>query len=413
MMGSRAWRALLRRDILYRRRNIVGSVRLTFAIAEALSSCYYLLTYYLCLSIYLRYHSSLYDPFIIKLFEFFLPIVFVGFLVLIKSAVENSDSFAPEFVEANLPVGNDAFKIFSFTDYVISFQADRKCAPAGSAPWLTGGASDDGSSSSGLGITGIFNAGYNWQVPFVKCDSRLCTTDGENAFPFCEYLALGVAPSTEDDTVGLEQAKAFERYIYDRYPVLLDKAAMPFDFDFVQTFPSNQALESYVQSPEYVNPKLALGVVFDGLSDPMINYNYQLRVNSTGFNSPEQEGRPATVTTPPTDALFESFARTDSESCFDAVGGTPTSGQYSQSCTGKYIYNGALTIQRLVHDFILQDSGAVDAGYFVADHGVQYVPFPTEPYTENGFYATISGFAPLLITLVSFNLTGVSLCCCL
>lgn len=330
----------------------------------------------------------------LQLFEIALPIAFVGFLVLIKMSVENSENFAPEFVEADLPTGNDALKIFSFTDYVTSLQADRKCAVVGPAPWLAD------ADSSGLSITGIFNAGYNWQVPFVKCDSRKCTAEGEDALPFCEYLALGVAPSTENDTVGLAQADAFRDYIYARYPVLLDGDAMPFSFPFVKEFPSNQAMEDYVQSPEYVNPKLALGVVFDGASDPTINYNYQIRVNATGYNSPELEGRPATVTTPPTDQLFTTLARTDSESCPDLVGGTPDQGPYSWSCTGQYIYNGALTIQRLVHDFILQDTGAADNGYFVADHGVQFVSFPTKAYTENGFYASIAEFAPLLITLV-------------
>jgi hypothetical protein len=329
----------------------------------------------------------------VQIFEFLLPVVFVGFLVLIKSAVENSESFEPEFVDPEFPTGNDALKFFSFTDYVTTLQADRVCAAVGSAPWLSG-------AEGGLGITGIFNSGYNWQVPFVKCDSRKCTEEGQDAFPFCEFLALGVAPSTDDDTVGLEQALAFRDFIYRRYPVLLDKAAIPFEFDFVQMFDSNQDLENYVTSADYVNPKLALGVVFDGASDPTINYNYQIRVNSTGFNAPEEEGRPATTTTPPTDQLFETFARTDAESCPDLVGGTPNLGPYSLSCTGRYIYNGALTIQRLVHDFILQDTGAADIGFFVADHGVQFVSFPTKAYTENGFYATISSFAPLLITLV-------------
>lgn len=326
-----------------------------------------------------------------------MPVIFVGFLVLIKMSVENSPSFAPVTVPEFFPDNSDSLKFFSFTDYVTTLQAERKCVASPSIPWRSSEAGDD----SSLSITGIFNKGYNWQVPFVKCDSRLCKEDGQDALPLCEFLALGIAPSSEDDTAGLEQAEAFRDYIYNRYPVLLDAEAMPFEFEFVQLFDSDQAVEQFVQSEGYGDDfKLAMAVVFDGASDPTINYNYKLRVNSTGFNSPEDEARPATTTTPPTDQLFETLARTDSESCLDAVGGTPEMGPYTQSCTGRYIYNGALTIQRLVHDFIIEESGARDNGYFVAENGVQFVSFPFKSYVASGFYAQINAFAPLLITLV-------------
>jgi hypothetical protein len=113
MIGSRAWRALMRRDILYRRRNIIGS-----------------------------------------LFEFFLPIIFVGFLVLIKQSVENSDSFAPVTVEESYPGNSDSLKFFSFTDYVTSLQADRKCVEAASIPWRSGN-EEAGYDNSGLSISGM------------------------------------------------------------------------------------------------------------------------------------------------------------------------------------------------------------------------------------------------------------------
>ena len=354
MIGSRAWRALMRRDLIYRRRNIVGS-----------------------------------------LFELLLPIIFVSFLVLIKSAFENGENFAPTEFPDYFPDNSDSLISFSFTDYVTALQADRQCVSSASIPWRSG---EDGG-DSGLSITGIYNKGYNWQVPFVKCDSRMCRVDGEDAFPYCEFLALAVAPSTVDDAVGLEQATAFKDYIENRYPVLLDETAMPFDFDFVQLLESDQDIDQLVQSPGYGDEfKIALAVVFDG-TDPTINYNYKLRLNSTGFNSPEDEARPATTTTPPTDKQFETFARTDDESCPDIVGGAPDIGPYKNSCTGRYIYNGALTVQRLVHDFIIDASGADDNGYYVAENGVQFVSFPYAGYVENGFYAQINGFAPLLITL--------------
>jgi hypothetical protein len=54
-------------------------------------------------------------------------------------------------------------------------------------------------------------------------------------------------------------------------------------------------------------------------------------------------------------------------------------------------YNGVLTFTRLIGDYILDRSGAKSRGYYVSEGGVQYVQFPTKPYTENGFYATIQG----------------------
>jgi len=374
MIGSTAWRALMRRDLLYRRRNIFGSI-----------------------------------------FELCLPIAFVGILVAIKIAVENTANFAPEEVDAIFPTNNDALKIFSFADYVTALQAKRTCTDNDSfaVPEWAGdfgrslqeggppsGASG-GPSLGGMGISGIYLDGYNWQVPFVKCDSRFCEEEGVDASGLCEYMALGVAPSSSTDTVGLQQAEAFRDFIYEQYPALSDSSSLPFDFEFVQMLESNAEVENYVKSKEYGGdiPKLGLAVVFDGKTDPTINYNYAIRQNSTGYNSPELEGRPATTTTPPTDKLFETFARVDDESCPDLVGGTPDFGQYQQSCTGKYAYNGLLTIQRLVHDFIIADSGAADAGYSVSEGGVSFVPFPSKAYVVSGFYAQINAFAPLLITL--------------
>ena len=332
--------------------------------------------------------------FLIQLLELLLPILFVWFLVLIKNSVEDSESFEPEEIPASYPSDYEAYQAFSFTDYVTALQAKRECKTVDPV-W---GRTPRGETVD-LGITGIADMGYNWQVPFVKCDSRKCTEDGEDAAPFCEYLALGVAASAVSDEGGKQQAESFRDYIYNRYPELENNSN--FDFDFVQFFDSEDEVEKYVTAEEYKStdvPKLALAVVFDG-TDASINYNYKIRVNSTGFNSPEDEARPATTTTPPTDRMFESLAREDFESCPILVGGTPEIGPLQTSCTGSYIYNGFLTTQRLVHDFIMEDSGAKEKGYYVAEHGVQYVPFPTEYYVRNGFYAQIAGFAPLLVTL--------------
>jgi hypothetical protein len=311
-----------------------------------------------------------------------LPVVFIGLLVLIKNAVESGSGFAPETIPAFFPGNEDAVVAFSFTDYVTAMRVQRFCV-LDPNPYYR---------SSPFGISGIAEQGNNWQVPFVKCDSRKCTEDGEEADLFCEYLALGVAPLNSADDVGLQQAENFRTYVYKTYPELLNKSEVKFDFDFIQMFESDAALQNYVTSSDYNAqdaPKLALGIVFDG-TDDSFNYSYRIRVNSTNFNSPEEEGRPSTSTTPPTDRLFGSFARTDDFSC-QLDDGTPIVGDNPYSCTFQYIYNGALTIQRLVGDWVMDATGAKTLGYFVAEHGVSYASFPEAEYEENGFYASISG----------------------
>ena len=98
----------------------------------------------------------------------------------------------------------------------------------------------------------------------------------------------------------------------------------------------------------------------------------------------------ATPTTPPTDKNFETYIKEDYQSCPIIIGATPEVGPYVTSCAGRYMYNGAITIQRLVHDFIMVDSGARDNGYFVVEHGVKYAPLPSPEYIQNGFYAQIA-----------------------
>ena len=301
--------------------------------------------------------------------------------------MEDSDSFAPETVPANFPTNYDAVKIFSFSDYVTALQAERICQEVEPIPYVSRpGATTD------FVISGIAFKGYNWQVPFVQCDSNLCSEDGQDAVPFCNYLSLGLAPSSASDQVGMDQAMDFANYVYDRYPQLRNKTQLPFDHDFILLFASDDDVETYVTSEYYEEaekPKLALSVIFDG-TDPTANFTYKIRVNSTGFNAPEDSARPGFATTPPTDKKFEHYAKNDNSTCpiFD---GTPEFGPYQSSCTGKYIYNGFLTTQRLVHDYIIDRSGAEAKGYFVSEHGVQYAPFPSFEYIENGFYEAIAG----------------------
>lgn len=64
-------------------------------------------------------------------------------------------------------------------------------------------------------------------------------------------------------------------------------------------------------------------------------------------------------------------------------------GKYSRSCTGQYLLNGAITLQRLVDDWILADSG-VTHNYAIARNGARFVPFPTKEYVQSGFYQNIA-----------------------
>lgn len=300
-------------------------------------------------------------------------------LVAIKVSLEDSANFSPQPVEADIRNNGDAFIPLSFTDYVTAIQAQRICIASAV-------------SATDLDITGMPVDNYNWMVPFVKCDSRACKNVGDDArAKYCEYPILAVAPKNQGDVVGETRSKNFRDYVYATYPALTNTSALPFNYPFIQEFESDSAIQAYVTSGGYgtmEQPKIALAVVFqEGSSEK--DYAYTIRVNSTNYNAPEQEGRPVSQTTPDTSRLFESFAKEDN-SC-PPIGGTPEQGPFQSSCTGQYMYNGALTIQRLIGDWILSDSGASGVGYSVAEHGVQFLPFPTRAYITNGFYAQIAG----------------------
>lgn len=293
----------------------------------------------------------------------------------IKNASEGSSSFEST-VEPAVYQSQSATTL-SFTDYVTALRAKRVCIPQ-----------TDPTSEDPFLITGISNNGYNWQVPLVKCDSRKCEAANQDALPFCEFSIIAVAGS---DAGGVERANLFKTWLVANYPAIADGSPdMPFSFPLVQTFDSSTEIDDYVTANNYGTtgyPKIAMGIVWEG--GDLIKYNYQLRQNSTNFNAPEEEGRPATATTPNTGEIVDSFARTDT-AC-TPLDGTPNQGPFQNSCTGQYLYNGVLTFQRLVHDFILKQTGAADAGYRVAEAGVQFTNFPTKEYTVNGFYASIEG----------------------
>jgi hypothetical protein len=294
----------------------------------------------------------------------------------VKVSVDDNPSFSPKIVPPTYPTNSDAVIPFSFNDYVTAIQAKRVC--------INDGVFDD------YAITGIGFLGYNWQVPFVKCDSRRCQGEGEDAATlYCEYPILALGPTTNTDTVGKARAESFRDFIYAKYPALVTNK--PFEYDFVRVFESNQEIENYVKSTDYGNtnnPKIGIAVIFsEGVSEK--DYSYNIRVNSTNFNAPEQEGRPGTSTTPPPTKTFDSLANVDN--VCEPLGGTAMQGPNDSSCTYQYIYNGALVIQRLLGDWIIDDTGAAEKGYNVAEHGVQFVPFPTKQYIRNGFYSVIAG----------------------
>lgn len=296
---------------------------------------------------------------------------FVSILVAIKAVSQASDTFKVKIVEPTFPTTTTIAP--TFTDYVTALRAQRVCidSPFG----------NDGDGIADMEISGISNQGWNWPVPLVKCDSRMCTKFGENALPFCEFAIVALAGTNDG---GKTRANEFKAWVEENYP------ALPFDFDVFRVFESSGAMDTYIQQSDYgspAKPKIAMGIVWDG-SDAA-NYRYELRPNSTNFNAPEAEARPGTQTMPTTKKVVNNFAR-DDDACAP-IGGTADQGPLQNSCMGQYMYNGVLTFQRLIHDFILEQSGAVDAGYKVAEASVQFTPFPTKEFKTSGFFDTIQG----------------------
>lgn len=299
----------------------------------------------------------------------------------IKSSVEVDDSTVQEAI---YPDDTLALVPFAYTDYMLAIQSQKVCYSR---------------RGTILEVTGQQQTGENWQVPFVRCDGRKCQYLGQDAQPFCEYSFLAVAGSTDDDTGGMERAKQLQEYIYKKWPFLLnvqngrDNPGRPFPFEFVQIFRDSDAMDDYVKRNDYGTdgvPKIGMGIVFDG-NDPN-HYKYWLRQNSTNMNVPggETTNHRLVLTTPPTDRNFNNFARNDFETCMldrDA----PKFGDFQNSCTGLYIYNGVIATQRLVGDFILNQTGAGDAGFSVADGGVSYVQFPQQEYIDDGFFRLFEG----------------------
>jgi hypothetical protein len=390
------------------------------------------------------------------LLELVLPFCFVWILVAIKNATNFGDPNRNPQMPAFLPPDYAPLLPLYYNDYVLSLASNKVCTTK----------KDDS-----LDITGVYNSGNGWQIPFVRCDPRKCQYVGQDATPFCEYSILAVAgidtspppppaastatsrsfnrsstgnfnrsstnnnitSSNRTETLrqegvgggGRQRALDFQSYVYAMWPALqrsrrsfaatmnatvstgtspmdanatdranrkISVAGMPFDFPFVQIFASPEDMDEYIRHADYgkdaTRPKIAMGIVFDG--NDRINYTYWIRQNSTNMNVPAREvpGQPVARSSPPTDAIFRSHARTDIESCVRPPG-TPRLGKYQDSCTGLYLYNGVLATQRLVGDYILNRTGAADAGYRVAQSSVGFVQFPQKAYVLNGFFTTV------------------------
>ena len=363
--------------------------------------------------------------FIAKMAEILLPLLFCLVLVILTELAEDSEHFKPKHIKARFSSDLQTVQMFSFTDYVKALEAKRICLNRTSANHNS--SSEElsyfrNTNHSNFDISGMPNHGKNWQVPFVQCDSRRCQYHGEEAYQYCHYPKLGLAPSVVDDTGGSERLLRFRDYIYERYPQLQNSSLPAFRSnnqqqkgrrstgEFIQLFESNQAIEEYTQHPSYGiisglplpnnnndrttdymdRPKLAMAVIFTG-SDKF-NYDYTIRINSTNHNAPEwgRKGGGTSRTTPDTKRLFAHYAKQELEVCGRHVHGH-AQGLLQYSCTGQYMVNGLLVMQRFLHDWILVDSGAHDRGYFVAEHGAKFTALPSKAYLAEGFYTVLNG----------------------
>jgi ATP-binding cassette subfamily A (ABC1) protein 1 len=307
-------------------------------------------------------------------------------LLAIKETLKDDKTFKPRTIKAVVPT--ESIKPFSFLDYITAVQTPRTCIRMPFDIRLQ----DSDFIFKPYSISGI--SPQNWPVPFLKCDFRKCQREGEDASNYCSVNILAIAPSEEG---AMERVEKFQGYINMTYPQINNVNVA---YDMVRVFQSAQEIDDYVTSPDYGNidvdkPKIAVAVVLGGSGK---NYEYTIRANSTNFNSLEFSGRPSVPTHPDTSRILRSNVRRAKDAC-PLEGGTPTIGQMEEHCTVQYIYNGALTIQRLVDDFIIYDTGVKDLGIYVSENGVSFVDFPSKEFISDGFYAQVSAYVPLLVVL--------------
>jgi ATP-binding cassette subfamily A (ABC1) protein 1 len=312
-----------------------------------------------------------------------LPGAMILILVAIRLALKDDKTFKPTLIDAVYP--DSSITSFSFLDYITAVQTPRTCILKPEEI-----AKQDIELKEFNFLFRKYTISdinpYEWPVPFLKCDSRKCTFEGEDATDFCEVNVLAIAPS---DPLDASFANSFEAWILDTYPQIDGGVQI------IKPFDDPRDIDDYVTSANYGTPgfpKIAVAVVIGGSGK---NYEYTIRTNSTNVNSQDISRRPGQWTSPSTDRKFASLAREASKVC-ELEGGTTRLGARDSYCTSQYMYNGALSIQRLVDDWIIFHSGA---NIRIAENGVSFVDFPSKEYTRDGFYSAINPYAPLLLIL--------------
>ena len=223
----------------------------------------------------------------------------------------------------------------------------------------------------------------------MKCDRRTCKFVGDEARKYCEYAQLALAPISKDHEQGKKLVRFFGDWVMREYSGL-DLVPEYSNNSFIRYFDDSAAIDQYIRNPNYGSGemrKIAFAILFGDGKDNF-DFVYTLRANSTNFNVPENAGRPAQLTHPPTRRIFDDFAASD-KACAPAPG-TAAQGNFSESCTGQYIYNGAITMQRLIGDFIHNITFSKARGFYIAEHGVSFINFPTKAYSVDGFYKTVN-----------------------
>jgi ABC-type multidrug transport system ATPase subunit len=335
-----------------------------------------------------------------------LPICGIWILIAIKNATLKSTKSdgKSQLVGPLFPNDTQAKQILTFNDYMTALQVKKICVYEEKADRFF--------------ISGIVP--FRWQVPLVRCDSRRCKFDGQDASTsFCQYKTIGLSGPPG-------RVFSFLSYLETRYPILAGSIGtsdssgnntstilnFPTNYSIFRTFDSSQAMDAYVTAPDYLasKTKIAIGIAFNDDDDDNPNvYSYTIRPNSTHVSAAENIGRPGIATTPPPEKLFRPFAKQNNDSC-PLREGTPYLGPDQGSCSQLYNFNGVLTIQRLVQDYILYDvqqkqsltlllNNNTTNFTYISEAGVQFIPFPTRRFKKDGVFTTLKTLGPLLITL--------------
>ena len=300
-------------------------------------------------------------------------------LVGIKAGLESNPNFKPQVIPEYFPVKEDPVIPLTMHDFMIGLRAERICNTTSNNIY------DRYKTKWPYEISKYFDN----QNPFLKCDRRACQFPGEEARQYCEYGQLALAPMKKEHTRGAERAQSFARFIYSEYPGL-ELVPEYANKSFVRFFEDSDAIDAYVKHPDYGDGdrrKITIAVVFGDGADKY-DFEFALRANSTNYNVPEGAGRAASLTHPKTVLSFDDFAAAD-KTC-GGVAGAPDQGNLTESCTGQYIYNGVIPLQRLVGDWIHTITFSKQFGYYIAEHGLSYVSFPTKSYNVDGFYKTVN-----------------------